>query len=39
MKEHDNQTLDVNVISHSLKTHIDYIVLLRKLCLYFELKH
>jgi hypothetical protein len=35
MKENE-QIIDVNVISHSFKSHIDYVVLLRKLCLYYE---
>mmetsp|Transcript_8969 Transcript_8969/g.8323 ORF Transcript_8969/g.8323 Transcript_8969/m.8323 type:complete len:111 (+) Transcript_8969:499-831(+) len=32
------QTLDVNLTSHSFKNHIDYVVLLRKMVLYFETK-
>ena len=32
------QTLDVNIVSHTFKNHLDYVVLLRKLVLYLELK-
>ena len=35
---HQYKSLDVNVISHSFKNHIDYVVLLRKLALYYEIK-
>lgn len=38
MNEHDGKTLDVNVVSHQFKNHLDYIVLLRKLCLYYEIR-
>jgi hypothetical protein len=31
------QSLDVNLFSHSLRSHIDYITLLRKMAFYFEL--
>jgi hypothetical protein len=32
------KTLDVNVFSHSFKNNIDYITLLRKLVLYYEIR-
>ena len=32
------QTLDVNLFTHSLRSHIDYALLLRKLCYYFEIR-
>ena len=32
------QTLDVNVAVNSLKNHLDYVVLLRKIAHYFDLK-
>lgn len=32
------QSLDVNLFTHSLRSHIDYVVLLRKLAWYYELK-
>ena len=32
------QTLDVNLFSHSLRSHIDYVVLVRRLAHYFEIR-
>ena len=32
------QSLDMNLSTNSLRSHIDYVVLMRKLALYFELK-
>ena len=33
------QTLDVNIFSHSFKNHVDYVILLRKLGHYYEIRN